>query len=140
LWAVHGADKERRQDCPPARPAPPREDATVKIVVMGDANADWLAYGLEDAFSEQPEVGIVRKHRTASGLIRYDQRRDGEWPQVAREIIAAEKPKFVVMMIGNNDRETIREKAPSPAPANAPAQPEQAGPPAPPDPERQPVE
>src|SRR5262249_55534772 len=44
-------------------------------------------------------------------------------------------------MIGNNDRETIREKAPPPAPANAqPAQPEQAGPPAPPDLERQPVE
>jgi hypothetical protein len=45
------------------------------------------------------------------------------------------------MMIGNNDRETIREKAPPPAPANGqPAQPEQQGPPAPPDPERQPVE
>src|SRR5215470_608550 len=138
---VREVEKERPQDYSHAPPATPREDATVKIVVMGDANADWLAYGLEDAFSEQPEIGIVRKHRTASGLIRYDQRRDGEWPQVAREIIAAEKPKFVVMMIGNNDRETIREKAPPPAPANAqPAQPEQAGPPAPPDLERQPVE
>ena len=137
---VREADKERPQDYSHAPPATPREDATVKIVVMGDANADWLAYGLEDAFSEQPELGIVRKHRTSSGLIRYDQRRDGEWPQVAREIIAAEKPKFVVMMIGNNDRETIREKAPPPAPANAPAQPEQAGPPAPRDPERRPVE
>ena len=58
---------------------------------MGDANADWLAYGLEDAFSEKPDIGIVRKHRTDSGLIRYDQRKDTEWPQVAREIIAAEK-------------------------------------------------
>ena len=34
------------------------------VVVMGDAMADWLAYGLEDAFSEKPEFGIVRKHRT----------------------------------------------------------------------------
>jgi hypothetical protein len=108
---------------------------------MGDANADWLAFGLEDAFSEQPEVGIVRKHRTASGLIHYDQRREVEWPQVAREIIAAEKPKFVIMMIGNNDRETIREKAPPPAPANAPpAQPPPPLPAPPPDLERQPVE
>src|SRR5215471_647984 len=138
---VREVEKERPADYSHAPPASPREDATVKIVVMGDANADWLAYGLEDAFSEQPEVGIVRKHRTASGLIRYDQRREVEWPQVAREIIAADKPKFVVMMIGNNDRETIREKAPPPAPANVPpAQPEQAGPPAPPDLERQPVE
>src|SRR5438876_8034721 len=133
-------EKEQPPDYSHAPPATQRKDATVKVVVMGDANADWLAFGLEDAFSEKSEIGIVRKRRTASGLIRYDQRRDGEWPQVAREIIAAEKPKFVVMMIGNNDRETIREKAPPPAPANAPAQPEQAGPPAPPDPERRPVE
>src|SRR5262245_46580318 len=105
-------EKEQPPDYSHAPSATPRKDATVKVVVMGDANADWLAYGLEDAFSEKPEIGIVRKHRTDSGLIRYDQRRDSEWPQVAREIIAAEKPKFVVMMIGNNDRQTIREKAP----------------------------
>lgn len=118
---------------------------------MGDANADWLAYGLEDAFSEKPEIGIVRKHRTDSGLIRYDQRRDSEWPQAAREIIAAERPKYIVMMVGNNDRQTIREKAlpavasdaakknaqqpARPSPSSAPA-----GPRAPPDPEQQPPE
>src|SRR5436189_4093568 len=105
--------------------APPssqkKPEATTPIVVMGDANADWLAYGLEDAFSENPEFGIVRKHRTDSGLIRYDQRRDLEWPQVVREIIAAEKPKFIVIMIGNNDRQAIREKAPPPAPRPAAA-------------------
>ena len=89
-----------------------KPEATTPIVVVGDANADWLAYGLEDAFAEKPEINILRKHRTNSGLIRYDTRRDIEWPQVAREIIAADKPKFIVMMIGNNDRQTIREKAP----------------------------
>src|SRR5262245_64677392 len=134
-------EREQPPDYSRAPPATPRKDATVKIVVMGDANADWLAYGLEDAFSEKPEIGIVRKHRTDSGLIRYDQRRDSEWPQVAREIIIAEKPQFVVMMIGNNDRQTIREKAPPPTPANAqPIQPPPAIPPPRPDLERQPVE
>ena len=92
-------EKEKPADYSHAPPATPRMDATVKIVVMGDANADWLAYGLEDAFSEKPEIGIVRKHRTDSGLIRYDQRRDLEWPQIAREIIPAEKLNLVVMMI-----------------------------------------
>src|SRR6266849_3968288 len=122
-------------------PSQKKPEATTPIVVMGDANADWLAYGLEDAFSENPDVGTVRKHRTDSGLIRYDQRRDLEWPQVVREIIAAEKPKFIVMMIGNNDRQTIREKAPPPAPANPqPIQPPPAVPPSRPDLERQPVE
>ncbi len=110
-----------------------KPEATTPIVVMGDANADWLAYGLEDAFSENPDVGIVRKHRTDSGLIRYDQRRDLEWPQVVREIIAAEKPKFIVMMVGNNDRQTIREKAPPAAPRPAAPKPNtQAAQPSPP--------
>jgi uncharacterized protein len=134
-------EKEQPPDYSHAPPATPRKDVTVKVVVMGDANADWLAYGLEDAFSEKPEIGIVRKHRTDSGLIRYDQRRDSEWPQAAREIITAEKPQFVAMMVGNNDRQTIREKAPPPASANAqPTQPPPPVPPTPPDLERQPIE
>ena len=132
--------------------APPssqkKPEATTPIVVMGDADADWLAYGLEDAFSENPEIAVVRKHRTDSGLIRYDQRRDLEWPQVAREIIAAEKPKFIVVMLGNNDRQTIREKAPpaprpgTPKPNAQTSQPAPSATPPipapPPDPEQQP--
>ncbi len=105
-------------------PAPtPKKDTTVPVVVMGDSMADWLAYGLEEAYSEKPDVGIVRKLRSDSGLIRYDLRRDTiDWAQAAREIIAAEKPKFIVMMVGNNDRQTIREKPPAvvrPAPGAA---------------------
>ena len=131
-------------------PAQKKPEATIPIVIMGDANADWLAYGLEDAFSEKPEIAIVRKHRTDSGLIRYDPRRDTDWAQAAREIIASEKPKYIVMMIGNNDRQLIREKAPpvvrtpagsKPAAAAAPPQtPPPATPPAPVDPEQQPPE
>jgi uncharacterized protein len=145
---VREPEREEPPDYSHAPPATPRKDATIKILVMGDANADWLAYGLEDAFSEKSEIGIVRKHRTDSGLIRYDQRKDSEWPQVAREIIAAEKPKYIVMMVGNNDRQTIREKAPPAAPLAAPKvnaqQPTKGSPsavpsvpPAQPDPEQQ---
>jgi len=113
-----GWDRDRERESPSdyshaPGPSAKKPEVTTPIVVMGDANADWLGYGLEDAFSEKPEIGIVRKHRTDSGLIRYgDRRADVEWPQMAREIIAAEKPKFIVMMIGNNDRQTIREKVP----------------------------
>src|SRR6195256_2844167 len=112
-------------------PSQKKPEATTPIVVVGDANADWLAYGLEDAFSENPAIGVVRKHRTDSGLIRYDARRDVEWPQVAREIIAADKPKFIVMMIGNNDRQTIREKAPAVVAVARPGAPKAAAPPGP---------
>src|ERR1700709_2709209 len=53
---------------------PPREKrdnaAERNILVLGDAMADWLAYGLEDAYSEQPDMGIIRKHKNVSGLVK----------------------------------------------------------------------
>src|SRR5215469_3773521 len=118
-----GPPEQPRREAPPPdyshapAPQPRKADTapTTSIVVMGDAMADWLAYGLEDAYAERPEIGVVRKNRTASGLIRYDTRREVDWAQTAREIIAAEKPKFVVMMIGVNDHQVIRERTPPPA-------------------------
>lgn len=127
-------------------PAPPRKPAdapapTTTVTVLGDGFADWLAYGLEDAFGDTPEVGILRRHKTYSGLIRYESRRDAqEWPQVARQILGQDKPSFVVMMIGLGDRVPLREPAAAPArPGNqrgqqnqpaAPAQQQQDNPPA----------
>ena len=49
---------------------------TTSLVVMGDGMADWLAYGLEDAFSDSPEIGIVRKNKLYSGLLQYDAKGD----------------------------------------------------------------
>ncbi len=81
------------------------------VLVMGDSMADWLAYGLEDTFSETPEIAVVRKNRGNSGLIRYENRKDApDWPQVAREAIAADKPNFIVMILGVQDRQAIREE------------------------------
>src|SRR5215470_1347661 len=116
---------------PPQNPAPPADYSrapspqqrkvdpaavTTTLVVVGDSMADWLAYGLEEAFAETPEMAIVRKHRTTSGLIRYDTRRDVEWPQIVKEVIAADKPKVLVMMVGMHDRQAIRERTPTPPP------------------------
>jgi hypothetical protein len=100
-------------------PAPrkPETPPTSSIVVMGDSMADWLAYGLEDAFSDTPELGVIRKNKTFSGLIRYEARSDLDWPHVARDILAQEKADYVVMMIGLNDRTAFRE---APAPRTPP--------------------
>ena len=92
------------------------------MVVLGDSMADWLAYGLEQAAAESPDIGILRRHRTLSGLIRADVRSDPrgdypDWPQAAREILNADKANFIVMMIGLNDRRSIKEKAPTRAAA-----------------------
>lgn len=99
-------------------PAPARKpDPNAKtILVLGDSMADWLAYGLEEAFAETPELGVSRKHRTPSGLIRNEARADSfDWVQSARDILSAEKPSFIIMMIGMADRQPIRERIAAPA-------------------------
>jgi hypothetical protein len=100
---------------PPARK--PDAAPLTSVLVLGDSMADWLAYGLEQAASESPDIGILRRHRSYSGLIRLEVKSDPrgdypDWPQAAREMLAAEKVSFVVVMIGLNDRRSIREKAP----------------------------
>ena len=107
---------------PPAKP--PATPPTVNVAVFGDALADWLAFGLEEAFAETPEIGILRKARPLTGLIRIETRSESfDWPQQAREMLAADKPDYVVMMIGLSDRRGIREKLPAP-----PRNPAQKGP------------
>jgi hypothetical protein len=92
---------------------PPEKRETVperRMLVLGDAMADWLAYGLEDAYAEQPEMGVIRKHKTVSGLIKYQPKGDpADWPAAARGILATEKPDAIVVMLGLNDRTAIRE-------------------------------
>jgi hypothetical protein len=113
---VFEAEPPPRQSSDNSRaPSPRKADPsavapTTSVVVMGDAMADWLAYGLEDTFSDSPEVGIVRKNKLNSGLLRYDTKGDLDWWHVARDILNQEKPAFVVMMLGISDRESIRER------------------------------
>ena len=98
---------------PPPRKAEAKPDAvapTTSIVVMGDGMADWLAYGLEDAFADTPEVAVVRKNKIHSGLLRYEARSDLDWWHVARDILNQEKANYVVMMLGVSDRQNIRER------------------------------
>jgi hypothetical protein len=114
-------------------PSPKKLDAQPtggSVLVLGDSMADWLAYGLEDALGDPPDLAVVRKNRATSGLIRYDSRNETQdWGQVIREAIAQTKPKFIVMMVGLNDRVSIRDRVPTPAtpgsktaaPAAAPA-------------------
>ncbi len=120
---------------PAARKADPKSEQTApttSVVVLGDGMADWLAYGLEDAFSDMPEVGIVRKSKAHSGLLRYDAKNDIDWWHAARDILRVEKPNYVIMMLGVSDRQNIREKdiakeAEKKADAKDPANKDQAG-------------
>ncbi|HEV7635624.1 MAG TPA: DUF459 domain-containing protein, partial [Bradyrhizobium sp.] len=94
---------------------PPEKGETVPqrhVLVLGDGMADWLAYGLEDAFAEQPDMGVIRKHKTVSGLIKYQPKGEpGDWAVAAKSILTTEKPDAIVVMLGLNDRVSIREPA-----------------------------
>src|SRR6185369_6266556 len=118
-------------------PSPKKLDAQPtggSVLVLGDSMADWLAYGLEDALGDPPDLAVVRKNRATSGLIRYDSRNETQdWGQVIREAIAQTKPKFIVMMLGLNDRVSIRDRIPiaPPGPGSKTAAPAAAPAPAP---------
>lgn len=103
--------QERAVDYSRAPAAEKRETpAERNVLVLGDAMADWLAYGLEDAFSEQPDMGVIRKHKTVSGLLRYQPKGDpADWAAAAKGILATERPDAIVVMLGLNDRVPIRE-------------------------------
>src|SRR5437667_1763083 len=100
-----------REDFSKAPPPEKRESAPERnVLVLGDAMADWLAYGLEDAYAERPDMCVIRKHKTVSGLIKYQPKGDpADWPAAAKGILATEKPDAIVVMLGLNDRMAIRE-------------------------------
>ena len=100
-----------REDFSKAPPPEKRETVPERnVLVLGDAMADWLAYGLEDAYAERPDMGVIRRHKTVSGLIEYQPKGDPvDWPAAAKGILATEKPDAIVVMLGLNDRMAIRE-------------------------------
>ena len=105
------APQAPRQDFSRA-PGPAKRDTVAErnVLVIGDAMADWLGYGLEDAYAEQPDMGVIRKHKTASGLIKYQPRGEpADWAAAAKAILATEKPDAIVVMLGLYDRVAIRE-------------------------------
>jgi uncharacterized protein len=102
-----------REDFSRAPPQPKRDTVPERnVLVLGDAMADWLAYGLEDAYAEQPDMGVIRRHKTVSGLIKYQPKGDpADWAAAAKGILATEKPDAIVVMLGLNDRVAMREPA-----------------------------
>ncbi|WP_137131553.1 DUF459 domain-containing protein [Rhizobium sp. FY34] len=100
----------------PVAAAPPiaadKMENARKILVIGDFTASGLATGLSAAFAEDPTVAILENGSGSSGLVRQDFY---DWPRELRQLLDAEKPAMVVVMIGANDRQAmsigdIREK------------------------------
>jgi uncharacterized protein len=85
-------------------PPPPQkaEVAPAKTgIVLGDSMAEWLAYGLEQAYAESHQVGVVRKTRSGTALLDACKGDARKWIEQA---IGNEKPAFIAVMVGMNDR------------------------------------
>src|SRR5215469_9560828 len=110
---------------------PPRKletPPTSTVVVVGDSMADWLGYGLDELYADQPEVGAERKIRASSGLIRYDAKNETlNWPQAIKDELANGKPNAIVVMLGLNDRLPLRDKTPPPPNTKRHGEPQQGG-------------
>jgi uncharacterized protein len=114
----------RPQVYEPTKPPPPRKLETPPsetVVVLGDTVGEWLAYGLEEVFADTPDVGIVRRIKPNSGLVRYESAKGDiqDWSEAIEDLLLTDKPAAIVVMLGVNDRLPLRERS---APAKAAAQ------------------
>jgi uncharacterized protein len=114
LFAPFQQQAPRRVENYSKAPPPEKRDLVAErnVLVLGDAMADWLAYGLEDAYAEQPDMGVIRRNKTISGLIHYQPKGDpADWAAAGKGILASEKPDVIVVMLGLSDRIAMREPA-----------------------------
>lgn len=101
-----------------ARPTPSIEPAPAPVLgpaftiaVLGDNIGMMLAQGLQETFAGQPNVTILRKARENTGLVRDDY---FDWAKAARELAAApEQIDAIVLTLGSNDRQSLRDGAAS---------------------------
>src|SRR5262249_9123371 len=97
-------DRDATSITTPPPPNKPEVNPAKTGVVIGDSLAEWLAYGLEQAYAESADLGVIRKVRRAIGLIDPCK---GELRKFVEQSLTNEKPVFIAMMFGLNDRRSI---------------------------------
>jgi len=92
----------------PAEPKVPivekTDDAKV-VLVVGDFLASGLSEGLDVVFAQNPAVKVVSRANGSSGFVRDDYY---DWPGQIGKLIETEKPAAIVVMLGSNDRQSLR--------------------------------
>jgi len=77
-----------------------------KILIVGDYLASGLAWGLDQALAKETKLEVVERTDDSSGLVRSD---DFDWNQKILGILNEESPDVVVVAVGANDRQEMRE-------------------------------
>ena len=91
----------------PAKPTIIAEKSknAAKILVVGDFLGNSTAKGLVKLYAANPNIVVVNKANSSSGLVRDDV---VDWPTVVPALIEEHKPIAVVALVGMNDRQQMR--------------------------------
>jgi hypothetical protein len=93
----------------PGTPGGAAVQPTFFIDVLGDSLASLTASGLTEAFADKPEIAVADKSHDASGLVRADY---FDWPKAAQDLATGKNHiDFVVVMVGINDMQAMRDGA-----------------------------
>jgi hypothetical protein len=102
--------RPRRSAPPPAAVAKqekPKVNPSTHVVVFGDALAGYARQGLDAHFSDDQDVAVVSKVRTDANLVRTDP---ADWPNFIKATLdGGQKTSVAVVMLGTNDRQSIRD-------------------------------
>ena len=91
----------------PAAPVQPAVQPTFFVDVYGDNLGLMMAQGLQEAFADKPEIGIVRKVKESSGLVREDYY---DWVKAAHDLLGGkDRIDYAVMLVGSNDSQSIHD-------------------------------
>jgi uncharacterized protein len=103
----HHRESTRRERGSVLAPPPAKSQgkAAALAVVLGDSMAEWLGFGLEQAYADSSDIRIVRRANSSFGLT--DQC-SGEARKLLDQALATEKPAFVAVMLGMNDRRPMK--------------------------------
>ncbi|MGF9757207.1 SGNH family hydrolase [Microvirga sp. 0TCS3.31] len=102
--------RPRRSAPPPAivaKQEKPKVDPSTHVVVFGDALAGYARQGLDAHFSDDQDIAVVSKVRSDTNLIRTDP---ADWPNFIKATLdSGQKASIAVVMLGTNDRQSIRD-------------------------------
>lgn len=103
--------KARRRKATQRKPEPvavPKDPEASVVLVLGDSLARGMGRGLDVAFADAPKVSIRRWANGSSGLVRDDY---FNWPEEVRKFLSGEeRVDIAVIMVGVNDRQSMRGK------------------------------
>ncbi|MQW88050.1 DUF459 domain-containing protein [Sinorhizobium saheli] len=98
--------RPRVADTPSPAPVIGKAPDAKKVLVVGDFIAGSLGDGLKVAFETTPGIAIETRTNGSSGLVRSDY---FDWPAMLPDYISELKPSVIVISLGANDRQTMRD-------------------------------